>query len=72
MKVARLLAQVRSMRQETAQALTQVTDDSIRWDKGTELQRLTTLKLLLMADRIEELEKELTKLRLEKRYGKGA
>lgn len=72
MKVSRALAQVNSLRKEVAKTLQSASDPKIKWDAGTRLQELTTLKLILLTERVEELERELTKQRLQRRYNRGA
>lgn len=68
MKTDRVLAIVRSMIQRQADEIAMLTNPNIHWNMEDRLLDLARLKAVLVQDRLVELEQELAKTRLERRY----
>lgn len=63
-KIERLIAQVSSMRQVVAIQLDSLTNPAITFNCADEFLRLTQVRAILIAERLEDLEKELVQLKL--------
>lgn len=68
----RLIAQVKSMQRTAAEQLAQATNPKAKWEHSEDLQRKTSLLLILALDRLDEIERELTNERLKARYKPSA
>jgi hypothetical protein len=68
--VERMLAIVESMRRDLAEQLALATDPNIHWNCSDQFLKLTCLRLILLAEQVEKLEKELTDKKLNEKYKK--
>ena len=68
MKLERILAQVDHDRRTIVSRIVTGLEHSDRVVASDELLRLSNLKLLLLIDRVTELEKEITRMKLETKY----